>query len=207
MKKKSVISKQDKLLIVIFEMLQGERNTLKYEDIFVKVFKKYPDTFHLRGYPEYPDTGDGTQRPLYDLRKEGLIQVRNKFVSITEKGITSAMQLTHTKSLSSKKTLQKLSRDITHEIDRIKNVDAFQLFVNGDKAQIVDSDFFNYLGATVRTERTDLSARIKTINDVIESIKEDDEYKILVDFHNYLFEKFKEIIKAKLSLDYPRRKT
>jgi hypothetical protein len=91
------------------------------------------------------------------------------------------------------------------EIDRIKNTDAFQLFVTGKEEQIVDTDFFVYLGTTVRTERTDFKARIKTIQDVIGAIKTKKEYKITVDLHNFLLEKFKDIVKIKLSIGYPRR--
>lgn len=204
-KKEQGISKRDKLLIVIYEMSSGKQSTLKYEDIFVKAFKKYPDDFHLRGYPEYPDTGDSTQRPLYSLRKDGLIQVRSKFVTLTEKGITLAQQLINTQSNLSNKPSQKLSRDIMSEIDRIKNTDAFQLFATDKKDQIVDTDFFVYLGTTVRAERTDFRARIKTIEDVIDTIKTNEAYKIIVDLHNYLFERFKDVINTKLSIGYPRR--
>lgn len=206
-KNEQEISKRDKLLIVIYEMSSGKQNTLKYEDIFVKAFKKYPDEFHLRGYPEYPDTGDSTQRPLYSLRKDGLIQVRSKFVTLTEKGITIAKQIIKAQSSFPSKPSQKLTRDIMSEIDRIKNTDAFQLFATDKRDQIVDTDFFAYLGTTVRTERTDFRARIKTIEDVIETVKTNDTYKIIVDLHNYLFERFKDIIKTKLSIGYPRRNT
>lgn len=207
MKKKEYgLSKGDKLLIIIYEMSSGKQNTLKYEDIFVKAFKKYPDDFHLRGYPEYPDTGDSTQRPLYNLRKDGYIQVRSKFVTLTEKGLTFAKQIINTQSNLSRKSPQKPSRDIMNEIDRIKNTDAFQLFTIDKKEQIVDTDFFSYLGTTVRTERTDFRARIRTIQDVIEVIKTKDEYKLIVDLHNYLFDKFKDIKNTKLSIGYPRRK-
>lgn len=74
------------------------------------------------------------------------------------------------------------------------------------KEQIVDTDFFAYLGTTVRVERTDFRARIKTIADVIETIKKNSKYRLIVEMHNYLFERFKDTIKIKLSLGYPRRK-
>lgn len=205
-KRETRLSKREKLLIVIYKMSSGKQNTLKYEDIFVKAFKQYPDDFHLRGYSEYPDTGDSTQRPLYNLRKDGFIQVHNKFVTLTEKGIIFVQQLINTQSHLPDKTTQKLSRDIMSEIDRIKNTDAFQLFVTDKKDQIVDTDFFSYLGTTVRTERTDFRSRIKTIQDVIDAIRTNNKYKIIVDLHNYLFERFKFAIKTKLLIGYPRRK-
>jgi len=202
-KKGKELSNREKLLCVIYEMLSGKQGTLKYEDISVKAFTRYPNEFQLRGYPNYPDT-EHTSKRIYDLRKEGLIQVRNKYVTLTEKGITYAKQIIKTQS-KPQKLHYKLSRDILSEIDRIKNTDAFQLFVTDKRDQIVDTDFFAYLGTTVRTERTDFKARIKTIEDVIETIKTKEEYKLIVDLHNYLFERFKDIVKTKLSIGYPRR--
>ncbi|MBI5191932.1 MAG: hypothetical protein HZA08_00640 [Nitrospirae bacterium] len=205
-KRETKLSKGNKLLIVIYKMSSGEQNTLKYEDIFVKAFKKYPGDFHLRGYPQYPDTGDSTQRPLYSLRKNGFIQIHNKFVTLTEKGLTLAQQLINTQTYIPDNSSQKLSRDMMNEIDRIKNTDAFQLFVADKKDQVVDTDFFSYLGTTVKTERTDFRSRIKTIKDVIDAVEMNNEYKIIVDLHNYLFERFKNVIIAKSSIGYPRRK-
>lgn len=202
--KKKELSNREKLLCVIYEMLSGKKGSLKYEDISVKAFKRYPNEFQLRGYPKYPDT-EHTSKRIYDLRKEGLIKVRNKFVTLTEKGITYAKQIIKTQS-KPQKLQHKLSRDILSEIDRIRNTDVFQLFATDKRDQIVDTDFFAYLGTTVRTERTDFKARIKTIQDVIETIKTNNEYKPIVDLHNYLFERFKDIIKTKLSIGYPRRK-
>lgn len=202
--KKIEIPNREKILIVIYGILSKQTNMVKYEDLAVKAFKQYPE-FQLRGYPEYPDTEHISKR-LYDLRKEGLIKVHNKFITLTEKGKTYAKQIMSTKPRFPKKTLQKLSRDVMGEIDRIKSTDAFQLFATGKKDQIVDTDFFTYLGTTVRTERTDFRARIKTVQDVIEAIKTKDEYKAIVDLHNYLFGRFKDIVKTKLLMGYPRRK-
>lgn len=204
-RKEKELSNREKLLCVIYEMLSGKQGTLKYEDISVKAFMRYPNEFQLRGYPKYPDT-EHTSKRIYDLRKEGLIQVRNKFVTLTGKGITYAKQIIKTQS-KPQKLHHKLSRDIMSEIDRIKNTDAFQLFATDKRDQIVDTDFFAYLGTTVRTERTDFKARIKTIQDVIETIKTNNAYKTIVDLHNYLLERFKDTIKAKLSIGYPRRNT
>jgi hypothetical protein len=197
------LSKRDKILIVLYEMSSGKQIVLKYEDIVVRLFKKYPEDFHLKGYPEYPDAA--SHQSFYVLRREGLIKIRSKFVTLTEKGITSAKQTLNEKSNLPKKSSQRLSRDITGEIDRIKNTDAFRLFATDKMEQIVDTDFFTYLGTTVRTERTDFRARIQTIEYVIETIRTIEAYKMIVDLHHYLFERFKDVIRAKLSIGSPRR--
>jgi hypothetical protein len=80
------------------------------------------------------------------------------------------------------------------------------LFATDKKDQIVDTDFFDYLGTTVRSDRTDFMARLKTIEAVIETLKTNEEYKKIIDLNSYLFEKFKDIIKTKSLIGYPRRK-
>ena len=127
-------------------------------------------------------------------------------MTITEKGKSLAQQLINAESSPNNEVNKLLTRDVTNQIDRIKNSDAYRLFINDKKDQIVDTDFFNYLGATVRTERTDFSARIKTIMDIVATIKINDEYKLIVDLHDFLFDKFNDLIKAKLSIGFPRRK-
>lgn len=198
---------KEKLLIVIYEMSSKQKAPLKYEDVYVKAFKEYPNDFQLRGYPDYPDT-ELMSKKIYDLRKNGALQVHRKFITITEKGKTAAEKLIQpgVKYIDKDALSKTLSRDILNQIDRIKNTEVFQLFANDKKNQIVDTDFFTYLGTTVRTERTDFKARIKTIQDVIESIKDTDEYNAILELHNYLLEKFEDLIKAKLSIGYPRRK-
>lgn len=197
---------KNKLLIVIFKMSLKQKRPLKYEDVYVKAFKKFPTDFQLRGYPDHIDT-ELMSKKIYDLRKNGLIQVHRKFITITEKGKTFAEKLVQSApKRSDDDTLSKtLSRDIMNQLDRIKNTEAFHLFAIDKKEQIVDTDFFAYLGTTVRTERTDFKARIKTVQDVIEIIKASPDYKMVVELHNYLFEKFKDLIKTKLSIGYPRR--
>lgn len=183
-----------------------QRSPLKYEDVYVKAFKNYPVDFQLRGYPDYPDT-ELMSKKIYDLRKNGLIQVHRKFITITEKGETLTEKLIQSETNEpAKDSISKtLGRDITNQIDRIKNTEAFHLFISGKKDQIVDTDFFSYLGTTVRTERTDFIARIKTVKDVIETIKSSPAYKLIVDLHNYLFKRFEDMIETKLSIGYPRR--
>ncbi len=202
--RKKELSNKEKLLIAIYEMSLEQKGMLKYEDTSVRAFKKYPNDFQLRGYPKYPDT-EHTSKRLYDLRRDGFITVRSKFIILTEKGITYAKLLLKTLSGSTKKPSHKLTRDILNEINRIRNTDAFQLYSTGRKDRVVDTDFFAYLGTTVRTERTDFNARLKTVQDIIDKIKRCSEYKLIIELHNYLLQEFGNIIKSKLSIGYPRR--
>lgn len=205
--KEKELSNREKLLTIIYEMSAQQKGMLNYEDISVSAFKKYPKAFQLRGYPKYPDT-EHTNKRLYDLRKDGFIKVHNKFITLTAKGKTFAKKLIRLESDSSYtlKPSKTLSRDIIGEIERIKKTDAFQLFVTNKKEQLVDTDFFAYLGTTVRAERADFRARVKTVTDVMKTIKKKKGYIPIIELHSYLFERFKDTIQIKLSLGYPRRK-
>ena len=49
-------------------MPRGKEKVI-YEDIVVGLFKRYPEDFHLKGYPEYPDIADSIARTLYEFKK------------------------------------------------------------------------------------------------------------------------------------------
>jgi len=200
----SKFPKKDKIIVILYQMSQGSRAVLNFEDVIVKLFKQYPKDFHLRGYPQYPDSSN--HQSFYSLRRDGLIQIRNKLVSLTEKGLTYAHKLVNIQKNFSNKYSQEISRDKLNEIERIKNTDAFKLFITNKKDQIVDTDFFEYLGTTVRSERTDFKARIKTVENVIETIKDNNEYVKIIELHHYLLEKFNNVVNLKLSIGYPRRR-
>ena len=42
----------------MFDLCGGQAKSLQYEDIVVASFKKCPEDFQLRGYPQYPDSSD-----------------------------------------------------------------------------------------------------------------------------------------------------
>src|SRR5687768_6324691 len=82
-----------KILVAMFLLSEGSTKPLKYEDIVVKAFLKFPDDFALRGYPEYPDSSD-IHKPLYGvLKRQGLIRSGDKSFSLTERGVTEAARL------------------------------------------------------------------------------------------------------------------
>lgn len=69
--KKNQYTRGDKIMICIYQLGEGKKKKIAYEDIVVGLFKKQPDDFHLKGYPEYPDSSDSTQRLLYEYKKKG----------------------------------------------------------------------------------------------------------------------------------------
>jgi hypothetical protein len=193
----SLLPRWQKLLLTLYELTGDSKKIIKYEDIVVAAFKKFPETFHLRGYKEYPDSGDLIHKPLYDMRPHGLLTGHQKMFSLTDKGLLFARKL---KKLVSKggKAYFKPSREITKEIERILSSEAFDFFNNKNREKILDTDFLSYLGVSVHTSRNEFLNRLQTIKYAIEIAKKFypfKTYKILTDYHKFMTKKFKNLIK------------
>jgi hypothetical protein len=58
------LTKWQKILATMYDLCGGESKPLQYEDIVVAAFKRYPEDFQLRGYPQYPDSSDPRKQIL-----------------------------------------------------------------------------------------------------------------------------------------------
>ena len=187
-------SKVDKILLYLQEVGEAGRAKLKYEDIVVGLFKKYPHDFQLRGYPEYPDSGGLIHKRLYDFKKKGYVNASNNIFSITERGIEVAQEI----SGEEKGNLtDRLSRSAETEVSRIKSLEGFGLFVQGESSKLSDNDFYSYMGATVRTPKNTFIGRLETMNSVMNDLKTrptDPLYSEIVSYHDFLVSKHSDII-------------
>ena len=92
-----LINRGEKILIYLYELGKHEPHKRHvYEDITVGLYKKYPNDFHLKGYPEYPDSGDSTQRLLYEYKKKGYVTATNKIFALTDSGREFAEMILNT---------------------------------------------------------------------------------------------------------------
>jgi hypothetical protein len=190
------LTKQEKIMLIILEISQSTSKKIKFEDIAVALFKKFPKDFHLKGYNEYPDSGDSVKRALYVLRDRGILSVNNMIFSLTEKGINVGNNLFQYSKNEIISERDNLDRYILNEINRIKKLEAFKFFLENKLDEISLTDMFNYLGVSVRTKRMDFKARINFIDEVIRKINKDDNvYK----FHNFIVNKFKQDIEYKIN--------
>jgi hypothetical protein len=198
MKKSIDLSRAEKLLSVMYEM-NKTGGSLKFEDIVVNAFKKFPEDFHLRGYPEFPDSGDLVHKPLYDFRKKGFLEANNKVFAFTERGLSFAKQISEVAAGRTVKSAPRFSRYAEKEINRIRSTEGFSLFVRGENEKINDTDFYSYLGVTPRTSKNDFLGRLSTVTAAVDELKENkessDSDKKILDYHRFLLdEKFKNIV-------------
>lgn len=204
MEKSQSLSRFQKVLLALLDLSESTRRNIRFEDIVVKLFKDYPEEFHLRGYKEYPDSGDMVHKPLYDAKKKGLVTAGNKIFTLTDRGISIATQIKDVVAGKHIRSDNRLSRHAEKEVARILSLDGFQgLFINDEREKILDTDFYNYLGVTVRTSKNDFMGRSETMKSVVkelESLKSDEKkplYDKIIQYHNFLFDKFGEIITYK----------
>lgn len=191
------LSRGEKILTFLYEFGDGGRAKIRYEDIVAGLFKKYPHDFHLKGYPEYPDSGDLIHKPLYDFKKKGYLNASNKIFSLTERGVEYAKQLLTGNPASSGSSDDRLSRTAATELARVKNLEGLGLFIKGEQNKLSDSDFYEYLGVTVRTQKNAFIGRVETMNTVLEELKHhvnDSLYLSIAKYHEFLIEKHKDVI-------------
>lgn len=202
--KKISLSVGDKILAAMHELSQGSTKPLKYEDIVVAAWKKFPQDFSLRGY-EYPDSSD-IHKPLYGpLKSKGFIRTANKFFSLTEHGlayIESVLQKLGG-AKSTKVQAERLGRGEQAEVEKLLQSDAFKLYEGGEKDKILDSDIYAFYGVTVRTGKNEFIGRITVVTSAVDNARrifpDDTRMKILRDLNKYLLadEKFKIVIPQK----------
>lgn len=188
-----VLTKWQKILATMFDLCGGEAKPLQYEDIVVEAFKKYPEDFQLRGYPQFPDSSDA-HKQLYEMKKKGLLRTANKTFELTERGLEVAEQMFHNSSTVNK---DRLTKQEESEIKRILTSAAFEFFKAGQGNSILDTDFYDYLGVTVRTSRGDFQGRLSNVKHAVQAHAEkrnDEVSTALTNLHDFLTERFKEEI-------------
>ena len=189
------LSRGEKILLFLYDFGKGHILKVRYEDIVVGVFKKYPQDFHLKGYEEYPDSGDMIHKPLYDFKKKGYVNAVNKVFSLTDRGIEYTKQLTG-KGVAVNSG-GRLSRSASTEVLRVKTLEGLTLFAKGEGEKLSENDFYNYLGVTVRTPKNSFLGRLETMNAIVGELKkqtDDRLYQGISNYHEFLVEKYKEII-------------
>jgi hypothetical protein len=202
----SEIPRPEKILISMYQLSAGTSKPLEYEDIVVAAWKLFPEDFGLRKYVrDYPDASD-IHKPLYGpLKSRGFVLSGNKKFKLTEKGIAYASKLDKVRQgllpldqvIAPASTIDRLSRDKEAELKRISETEAFKLFAAGEKEKILDTDFYIYLGTTVRTEKNEFLGRLNAVGDAVADaarISPSPRYRLIIELHNFIREKFAPII-------------
>lgn len=198
MKKEQIkLSRPNKILLVMYDLSNKKKKALRFEDIVVALFKQYKEDFHMRGYPQYPDS-EGVGKELYrNQKRDGLVEYGNKVFSLTEKGLSFAKELKRGLSNRSIVSPTRLSRYVESEVFRIEKLDGYKLFLKGETDKIFDTDFYNYLGVSVRTEKAEIQGRFKILEDVSNELKKkngDKTFHDILKYHDFMLKKFRDTV-------------
>ena len=204
MNKEKIISKPDKIILFLLEEHNnGSKVKIEFEDIVVGVYKKYPSDFHLKGYPEYPDSGE-IHKPLYKFRKKGYIEGSSKVFSLTQRGIEYATSMIQKQNDSDNAIdSTRLSRSSITELNRVKGLEGFQLFLKGNKEKIIENDLYNYFNITVQTPSHRCEGRFNAMKDLINDINKHKDiplfinnqlYQQITNYHNFLIQEYNDLI-------------
>lgn len=194
----------EKILVAMLELSNGTTRWLKYEDIVVKAFQRFPDEFALRGYAQFPDSSD-IHKPLYGvLKRSGMVRAANKTFSLTLRGVETARRLLGRSELSldQAKSADRMTRDVRLEVDRMLASAAYRLFLDGKAGRILDTDFYAFLGCTVRTPRNDFLGRLEATGAAVETAQrlgqpDTDAAEGLTKVWQFLREKFKDLVERR----------
>ena len=110
------LSKSDKALIAIYELEKYRKGTDKItvEDVAVRLWKKYPTEFSMKGYPQYPNVD--IQKYITKLLVNHLINGGVFNYVITAKGTERAKSLMSGKVVTKAQITSEIRRDIKIEI-------------------------------------------------------------------------------------------
>ena len=192
------LSRSEKILLFLYEFGNGKRMRVRFEDIVVGIYKKYPQDFHLKGYKEYPDSGDLVHKPLYDFKKKGYLTAANKIFSLTDRGVEFARQLSgQDKGMDVQKNGDRLSRSSSVEFNRIKALEGFSLYVQGKSTELSENDFYNYFAVSVRSSKNTFIGRMETINATIAELSQNHSdvlYESIIKYHHLLVDRYKNLM-------------
>jgi hypothetical protein len=163
----------EKIVLAMHKLSGGTTKPLKYEDIVVTAFRMFPEEFALRGYPEYPDSSD-IHKPLYGpLKRRGLVRNANKTFALTERGVEVCSVLNARLAGKPVKAASgdRMDRVLSGEVEKMLATAAYRFFINDQQAKILDTDFYAFLGCTVRSHANDVLGRVTITEDAVKEAK------------------------------------
>ncbi|HEY4509565.1 MAG TPA: hypothetical protein VJC15_01085 [Candidatus Paceibacterota bacterium] len=209
-KKEIELSRAEKIVLTMYELSRKQKQNIGFEDLVVALFHKYPDHFHLKGHPEFPDSESVNNAIYHNLKKKGVVTYGNKVFALTDRGLSVGRSLRDITKGKSVKFSSRLPKYVDREIGRIKSLEGLRIFLMTEKEKITDTDFYNYLGVTVRTQQNDFLGRVETMSEVVKEIrrmKEQDAItKRIPEYHRFLMKRFKHLLEAKAAQNKSSKK-
>jgi hypothetical protein len=132
-----------------------------------------------------------------------MVAASNKMFSLTAHGVAESERLQALEkgrpNLAANR--HRLERDAEIEVERIKQLEGFKLFLGGKHDEIIDSDLFEYLGVSVRSAKNDFIGRLEVMKAAIAAVLnsglKDPTLIASGQFHDFLVNRFSTVIATK----------
>jgi hypothetical protein len=163
-----------KILIAIYKL--GPDKLHSYEDIVVSAFRSFPTEtrFQMRGYPEYPDSSD-VHKPLYkELKADGYVIARDKKFGLTPQGARVAQALAEAGVAGAGGAAGvslRAGRETGEELRRLLRTEAVRRFQADDFPSVIDTDFHEFFGTSVRTPNRDFQGRLARVEETLKEAR------------------------------------
>jgi hypothetical protein len=191
-----------KIVEAMYRLMPDGPGAVNYEDIVVKAWELYPDTFGLRGYSEkYPDASD-LHKPLYNsLKAQGWVQTGprgQKRFALTASGWERAARSFDGESQPFLPD-GRLTRTAQQELQHLERAAATALFHEAREDEILDTDFFAFYRTSVRAPSQEFQGRLAEVGAALREAEEKSEKLALalIEVDSFLRERFADIIDAK----------
>ena len=184
MPKTQELSVCDKLLLAAHGLERGGNSPFSAEDLVVGAWKRFPDTFGLRGHldehgkPAYPDSNRVFAEIMGSkpIRKRGLlVKVGIRMYTLTESGRDFALRLQATPpdagDAGQKPAKSTLSRDIQQELQRLLATKAVQRIDNGQIETVTFHHACVFWGINPRSSAIELEGRLANTTRVINAAR------------------------------------
>lgn len=193
------LSQPDMILVALYKVAQGTKEKVPEEEIIIRVWQEFPESFSLRNHSEYPDGSAVSKRMADKLKPQGLvIGLGDNIFRLTEKGIFQAKAIIDAlggKDEIKVATVRQLSREEENFINLAYKSQAFSAWQKGQQDSLIDYDaklFFQFSTGTKLDKRThkvnfaqETLAKAKQLN-----IPKIDELQALL---NFLLNNFSEL--------------
>jgi len=183
----------NELVTYALYFLSQSGKEIVFEDVVATCFRFFPERFHLRGYPDWPDSTVVNKRWL-DCRGKGLLQGSTAAgFSLTTKGLElaekTAAVLTGKRRLFAKPGLDKLGGEMRTRAGRfvssLESSEAFQKFSgDGSAVKISEFDFRNMLLCTMETSAETLRNNLEQFKQYASLYQRNDLLEFLGDCQN-----------------------
>jgi hypothetical protein len=192
------ISLNELVMYAVYTLAETKRE-INSEDIVAACFLLFPERFHLRGYPQWPDSTVVNKRWL-DCRNRGYItgSTAHSF-SLTPEGLQVAERianaLTGKHRYFSRRRPSKLAAEARTRAGRfvrsLEASDAYQQFLSeGERAAISEFDFRSMLLCTMDSSAATLRSNLEQFKQYASMYERQD----LVDFLDFSRRKFASVL-------------